>query len=37
MKKQYKTPEIEVTVLSCEDIMRTSGDVDIENPEIWED
>lgn len=36
MHKKYTSPEFEITILSCEDILITSGDVDMENPEIWE-
>ena len=37
MQKEYMAPELELTILSSEDILVTSGDVDIENPEMWED
>lgn len=36
MKNKYITPELEMIVLLSEDIMQTSGDVDMENPDMWE-
>lgn len=32
MKKIFANPEIEVTLLACQDVVYTSGDADILNP-----
>lgn len=37
MLKKYITPEFEITLVTCEEILVTSGEVEMENPEMWED